>query len=137
MGSVELTQAKDAPGKSAHAKGNRDKDKGGDRGRGKDPADGPPTGDISAFVPLSFDEKRRNAFGQAARDYGLPSPKGLMIIGIPGTGKSLTAKATASVFGLPLLKLDAGKLFGGLVGQSEANLRSALGTAEAISPCVL
>jgi hypothetical protein len=82
-------------------------------------------------------KKRRNAFGQAARDYGLPSPKGLMIIGIPGTGKSLTAKATASVFGLPLLKLDAGKLFGGLVGQSEANLRSALGTAEAISPCVL
>ena len=50
---------------------------------------------------------------------------------------SLTAKATASVFGLPLLKLDAGKLFGGLVGQSEANPRSALGTAEAISPCVL
>jgi AAA+ superfamily predicted ATPase len=82
-------------------------------------------------------KKRRNAFSPAAREYGLPSPKGLLIIGIPGSGKSLTAKATASVFELPLLKLDAGKLFGGIVGQSEANLRSAISTAEAISPCVL
>ncbi len=81
--------------------------------------------------------RRGNAFGGAARDYGLPAPKGLLVLGVPGTGKSLTAKATASAFGLPLLKLDAGKLFGGLVGQSEANLRSAIGTAEAVAPCVL
>jgi len=60
-----------------------------------------------------------------------------MIIGIPGTGKSLTAKATAGVFELPLLKLDAGRLYGSLVGQSESNLRSAIQTIEAISPCVL
>lgn len=61
----------------------------------------------------------------------------MLIVGIPGTGKSLTAKATASVFGWPLLKLDAGRLYGGLVGQSEGNLRSVIQTAEAIAPCVL
>jgi AAA+ superfamily predicted ATPase len=81
--------------------------------------------------------KRRHAFGQKARDYGLPMPSGLLILGIAGTGKSLTAKATAAVFGVPLLRLDAGKLFAGLVGQSEANLRTAIQTAEAIAPCCL
>jgi hypothetical protein len=81
--------------------------------------------------------KRRDAFGQKAKEYGLPVPKGMLIIGVPGTGKSLTAKATAAVFGRPLLKLDAGRLFGSLVGQSEGNLRSAIQTAEAIAPCVL
>jgi hypothetical protein len=81
--------------------------------------------------------QRKDAFGQEARSYGLPSPKGLLIIGIPGTGKSLTAKATAHVLGRPLLKLDAGRLYAGLVGQSEANLRSVIQTAEAIAPCVL
>lgn len=82
-------------------------------------------------------QQRREAFTKRARDYGLPVPKGMLVLGVPGTGKSLTAKATASVFGIPLLKLDTGKLFGGLVGQSEANLRSVIQTAEAISPCVL
>ena len=81
--------------------------------------------------------KRKDAFSERAREYGLPSPKGLLIVGIPGTGKSLTAKATASVFGRPLLKLDAGRLYAGLVGQSEANLRSVIQVAEAIAPCVL
>jgi len=81
--------------------------------------------------------RRRDAFGQRARAYGLPIPKGLLILGIPGTGKSLTAKATASVFGVPLLRLDAGRLFAGLVGQSEGNLRAVLQTAEAIAPCCL
>lgn len=81
--------------------------------------------------------KRADAFGSAASQYGLPAPKGLLIIGIPGTGKSLTAKAVANVFRRPLLKLDAGRLYGGLVGQSEANLRSVIDTAEAIAPCVL
>jgi hypothetical protein len=81
--------------------------------------------------------QRGEAFTQRARDYGLPVPKGMLVLGVPGTGKSLTAKATASVFGVPLLKLDAGRLFGGLVGQSEANVRSVIQTAEAISPCVL
>jgi ATP-dependent 26S proteasome regulatory subunit len=81
--------------------------------------------------------KRRDAFSQRAKEYGLPTPKGLLIIGIPGTGKSLTAKATAAVFGVPLLKLDAGRLFASLVGQSESNLRSVIQTAEAIAPCCL
>lgn len=82
-------------------------------------------------------QKRRDAFGHEAKDYGLPAPKGLLIVGIPGTGKSLTAKATASVLQRPLLKLDAGRLFAGLVGQSESNLRTVIATAEAIAPCVL
>ncbi|MDD2708130.1 MAG: AAA family ATPase [Verrucomicrobiae bacterium] len=81
--------------------------------------------------------KRKEAFSRHAVEYGLPSPKGLLILGIPGTGKSLTAKATAAAFGLPLLKLDAGRLYGGLVGQSEGNVRSVIQTAEAMAPCVL
>ena len=81
--------------------------------------------------------KRKHAFSQRAITYGLPALRGVLILGIPGTGKSLTAKATASVFGVPLLKLDAGKIFAGIVGQSESNLRSVMQTAEAIAPCVL
>jgi AAA+ superfamily predicted ATPase len=81
--------------------------------------------------------QRREAFSKKAVAYGLPTPKGVLILGIPGTGKSLTAKATAAAFGMPLLKLDAGRIFAGLVGQSESNLRSATQTAEAIAPCVL
>ena len=81
--------------------------------------------------------RRSGAFGASAKAYGLPAPKGLLIVGIPGTGKSLTAKATAGAFGLPLLRLDMGCVFGGIVGQSEANLRSVIQTAEAIAPCVL
>lgn len=81
--------------------------------------------------------KRKHAFSQKALEYGLPALKGVLILGLPGTGKSLTAKATAKVFGVPLLKLDAGKIFAGIVGQSESNLRSVMQTAEAISPCVL
>ncbi len=81
--------------------------------------------------------QRKGAFSKRAVEFGLPTPKGVLITGIPGTGKSLTAKATASVFGVPLLKLDAGRIFAGLVGQSESNLRSVMQTAEAISPCVL
>jgi len=81
--------------------------------------------------------QRGSAFTRRARDYGLPVPKGMLVLGVPGTGKSLTAKATAAAFGLPLLKLDAGRIFGSLVGQSEANLRTAIQTAEAVAPCVL
>jgi AAA+ superfamily predicted ATPase len=81
--------------------------------------------------------RRGGAFSASAKAYGLPAPKGLLIVGIPGTGKSLTAKATAGAFGLPLLRLDMGRVFGGIVGQSEANLRSVIQTAEAIAPCVL
>ena len=81
--------------------------------------------------------KRREAFTPRAKQYGLPMPKGVLMLGIPGCGKSLTAKATASVFNVPLLRLDAGRIFAGLVGQSESNLRAVIQTAEAIAPCVL
>lgn len=81
--------------------------------------------------------RRKDAFGRKAVEYRLPCPKGLLIIGIPGTGKSLTAKATAGVFQRPLLRLDAGRLYGGLVGESEANARSVIQTVEAIAPCIL
>ena len=80
---------------------------------------------------------RKDAFSRRAQDYGLPTPKGLLIVGVPGTGKSLAAKATASLLERPLLKLDAGRLYGGLVGQSEGNLRAVIQTCEAIAPCVL
>lgn len=84
-----------------------------------------------------FVRKRRRAFTEEARAYGLPTPKGILLIGPPGTGKSLGAKAISSELHLPLLRLDMGKVYGGLVGQSESNIRMALGTAEAMSPCIL
>jgi len=81
--------------------------------------------------------KRKKGFTEKARDYGLPFPKGLLLIGIPGTGKSLTAKAVASLWNLPLLRLDVGKVFGGIVGESEQNMRNAIKMAESVSPSIL
>lgn len=69
--------------------------------------------------------------------FGVDVPKGIMIIGMPGCGKSLTAKATATLFQIPLVRLDVGRLLGKYVGESESNMRKALKLAEAISPCVL
>lgn len=69
--------------------------------------------------------------------FGVDVPKGIMIIGMPGCGKSLTAKATASLFEIPLVRLDVGRLLGKYVGESEQNMRKALQLSEAISPCVL
>jgi SpoVK/Ycf46/Vps4 family AAA+-type ATPase len=82
-------------------------------------------------------KKRKTAFGIQASNYGLPTPRGLLLIGIQGTGKSLTAKAIANEWKLPLLKLDVGKLFGGIVGESESRLRQMINVAETISPCIL
>lgn len=82
-------------------------------------------------------KKRKTAFGVQASNYGLPTPRGLLLIGIQGTGKSLTAKAIANEWQLPLLKLDVGKLFGGIVGESESRLRQMINVAETISPCIL
>lgn len=73
----------------------------------------------------------------AARAFGVEPPKGVLIVGMPGCGKSLTAKATAALFGLPLLRMDLGSLMGKYVGDSEANMRRAIAVAEAVSPCVL
>ena len=81
--------------------------------------------------------KRKTSFGIQASNYGLPTPRGLLLIGIQGTGKSLTAKAVATEWQLPLLKLDVGKLFGGVVGESESRLRQMIELAEAVSPCIL
>ena len=69
--------------------------------------------------------------------FGVDVPKGIMIIGMPGCGKSLTAKATASLFEIPLVRLDVGRLLGKYIGESEGNMRRALELSEAISPCVL
>jgi SpoVK/Ycf46/Vps4 family AAA+-type ATPase len=82
-------------------------------------------------------KKRKTSFGIQASNYGLPTPRGLLLVGIQGTGKSLTAKAIATEWQLPLLKLDVGKLFGGIVGESESRLRQTIEVAETLSPCIL
>jgi SpoVK/Ycf46/Vps4 family AAA+-type ATPase len=80
---------------------------------------------------------RERAFTDEAASYRLPAPKGLALIGIPGTGKSLTAKMIGGLWRLPLLRLDVGALFGSLVGESEERVRRALRLAETVAPCVL
>ncbi len=72
-----------------------------------------------------------------AQVYGVDMPKGVLIAGVPGCGKSLSAKAAAKLFEVPLLRLDLGRLMGKYVGESEGNMRKAIALAEAISPCVL
>lgn len=81
--------------------------------------------------------KRQKAYEKKARDFGLQEPKGLLLLGVPGCGKSLTAKSIASFWNMPLLRLDIGKVYQGLVGSSEDNIRKAIATAEAVAPCVL
>ena len=81
--------------------------------------------------------KRNESWLDEAKSYGLPAPKGILITGVPGCGKSLTAKAIGAAWQLPLLRLDIGKIFAGLVGSSEQNMRTAIKTAEAIAPCIL
>ncbi len=80
---------------------------------------------------------RSEAFSKDAQDYGLPEPKGLLMLGVQGTGKSLTAKAVSSLWQLPLLKLDIGRVFGSYIGESENKIREAIKTAEAVSPSIL
>jgi SpoVK/Ycf46/Vps4 family AAA+-type ATPase len=81
--------------------------------------------------------RRGGAFSDRARQYGLPHPRGLLLVGIQGTGKSLTAKAIAHHWHLPLLRLDVGRLFAGLVGESESRTRQMIQLAEALAPCIL
>jgi len=80
---------------------------------------------------------RKSALSKQAREYGLPAPKGVLLVGVPGCGKSLTAKAVAAAWGLPLLRLDMGALKSKWVGDSEANIRKALSVAETVAPAVL
>jgi SpoVK/Ycf46/Vps4 family AAA+-type ATPase len=81
--------------------------------------------------------KRGLAFSERARHFGLPEPRGLLLLGVQGAGKSLLAKAVASQWQLPLLKLDMGRVFSELVGSSEQNMRTVLSTAESVAPCLL
>jgi ATP-dependent 26S proteasome regulatory subunit len=80
---------------------------------------------------------RKESFTEKAKLYGLPVPRGLLIAGVQGTGKSLTAKAIANDWQLPLLRLDIGRLFGGIVGESESRVRQMIQIAEALAPCIL
>ncbi|RYG75628.1 AAA family ATPase, partial [bacterium] len=82
-------------------------------------------------------DSRSKSFTDEAQAYGLPAPKGVLLLGVQGCGKSLIAKAIAAQWQLPMLKLDVGRIFGSLVGQSEENIRKAIGTSESVAPCVL
>jgi|SRR5215217_28967 len=81
--------------------------------------------------------QRTAAFGERARQFGLPEPRGLLLLGVQGCGKSLTAKAVSAHWNLPLLRLDMGRIFSGLIGSSEENLRKAIRVAESVAPVVL
>ena len=81
--------------------------------------------------------RRNAAFTQKAREFGLPNPRGVLLVGVSGCGKSLCAKAVASEWQKPLLKFDLGRVFGSLVGDSEKNMRKALKTAEDVAPSIL
>lgn len=82
-------------------------------------------------------KKRDKSWLSSAKKYGLPSPKGVLLTGVPGCGKSLVAKSISSMWHLPLLRFDVSKVFNMYVGNSESNMREAIKTAEAISPCIL
>lgn len=81
--------------------------------------------------------KRNKSWLDSAAEYGLPAPKGVLITGVPGCGKSLIAKAVSAIWQLPLLRLDLGNIFSGIVGSSEENMRKAIKTVEVISPSIL
>lgn len=80
--------------------------------------------------------QREKAFTPEAREFGIPLPKGILLTGVPGSGKSLTAKAVAVAWKLPLIKFDLSQIFNSLVGESEKRMREALRTIEAVSPCI-
>lgn len=93
---------------------------------------------VGGFEGLKeFIQLRKAAFSKEARDYGLRAPRGVFMLGMHGSGKSLSAKAVANEFHVPLLKLDMGSMFSQWVGESEGNIRRALSLAESVAPCVL
>ena len=81
--------------------------------------------------------KRSLAFSERARQFGLPAPKGVLLVGVQGCGKSLCAKAVSGMWNMPLLRFDMGRMFASLVGSSEENIRRAIAVAESIAPVVL
>ncbi|MAH45378.1 hypothetical protein CMI37_06090 [Candidatus Pacearchaeota archaeon] len=84
-----------------------------------------------------LEEEKRSVMDPKAREFGIDAPKGVFLLGLPGTGKSLSAKCVAREWGLPLMHFDLSKIFGSLVGQSEENMRTALDQIEALSPAVV
>jgi SpoVK/Ycf46/Vps4 family AAA+-type ATPase len=98
-------------------------------------------GDLSGIGGLDelkkWLEVRKAGFSSEARNLGLPLPKGILLVGLPGCGKSLTSITVSRMWEMPLLRLDLGRVFSGLVGSSENNVRDAIKTAEAVAPCVL
>ncbi len=82
-------------------------------------------------------EKRQHAFSDEAKRFGIDFPKGVLLIGVPGCGKSLSAKCVAAAWRMPLLKLDMGRIFAGIIGSSESNMRMALSLCETVSPAIL
>jgi hypothetical protein len=95
-------------------------------------------GDVGGLTGLkTWFGKRRQAFDPAGRRFGLRPPRGVVLVGVPGCGKSLTATALAADWQVPLLRLDLGRVYASLLGESEGRLRRALATAEAVSPCIL
>lgn len=80
---------------------------------------------------------RKSAYSKEAREYGLQPPKGILVVGVSGCGKTLLAQATATAYAVPLLKFDLGALKGKFVGESEANIRKAFRTIEAVGRCVV
>jgi len=82
-------------------------------------------------------KRRAKAFSEEARKFGLPAPRGILMVGVPGCGKSLVAKAVARTWGLPLLRFDLGRVFGSLVGESESRIRQVTQLAEAMAPVIL
>jgi len=88
-------------------------------------------------VLKSWLQKRALAFSDEAKAFGLPAPKGIFLLGVQGCGKSLCAKAVASLWQLPLLRFDMGRMLGSLVGSSEENVRRAVAVAESVAPSIL
>jgi ATP-dependent 26S proteasome regulatory subunit len=96
------------------------------------------TGDIGGLDTLKeWLQKRSLAFSDRARQFGLPAPKGVLLVGVQGCGKSLSAKAVSRMWNMPLLRFDMGRMFASLVGSSEENIRRAISVAESIAPVVL
>src|SRR2546430_14203825 len=94
-------------------------------------------GDVGGLDVLKdWMRKRTQAFGQRAREFGLPAPKGILLLGVQGCGKSLSAKAVASQWRLPLLRLGVGENFGGVGGQSEGKKRRPVPMGEWIAPTI-
>ncbi|MDL2259328.1 AAA family ATPase [Deltaproteobacteria bacterium OttesenSCG-928-K17] len=82
-------------------------------------------------------KKRKQAFSDRALDFGLPAPRGVLILGVQGCGKSMCSKAISVLWNLPLLRLDIGRIFDSKVGGSEGNIRRAIKIAEGVAPCIL